>query len=137
VSAAGEGAGGSSSAPAATASTEPLENTYWMLTQLGDAPVTVVPEQRVPYFILNSETRRVIGSGGCNRLMGSYELNGDHLTFSQMAGTMKACRLGMETDKAFLQALTQVDTWKITGQRLELMDASGKAITSFEARHLM
>lgn len=136
-SAAGEGAGGSSSAPASTASTEPLENTYWMLTHLGDARVTVVSERREPYFILNSETRRVIGSGGCNRLMGSYELNGDHLTFSQMAGTLMACRQGMETEKAFLQALTQVDTWKITGQHLELIDASAKAIASFEARHLM
>ena len=59
--------------------TEPLENTYWKLTRLGDAPVTVASQQREPHFILNPESRRVGGSGGCNRLTGSYELHGDQL----------------------------------------------------------
>ena len=58
--------------------TEPLENTYWKLTRLGDTPVTGGQKQREPHVILNSETRRVGRSGGCNRLVGSYELNGDN-----------------------------------------------------------
>lgn len=126
-------AGGSHTA---TASTEPLENTYWKLIRLGDTAVTVAPQQKEPHFVLNSQTRRVGGSGGCNQLTGSYQLNADHLTFSQMAGTMMACLEGMDTEKAFLQALPQVSTWKITGQHLELFDASGKVIASFEARHM-
>ena len=45
-----------------------LENTYWKLIQLGDKPVTVASKQKEPYFVLNSETQRVSGLGGCNRL---------------------------------------------------------------------
>jgi uncharacterized lipoprotein YbaY/heat shock protein HslJ/uncharacterized lipoprotein NlpE involved in copper resistance len=117
-------------------STEPLENTYWKLTRLGDSAVTVASQQREPHLILNPKSRRVGGSGGCNRLTGSYELNGDTLTFGQMAGTMMACLQGMDTEKAFLQALGQVKKWKIAGQHLELFDAAGKLVARFEARHM-
>jgi copper homeostasis protein (lipoprotein) len=116
--------------------TEPLENTYWKLTRLGETAVTVAAQQREPHFILNPTSRRMGGSGGCNRLMGSYELNGDRLTFGQMAGTMMACPEGMDTEKAFLEALRQVNTWKIAGQHLELFDAAGKLVARFEARHM-
>jgi len=117
-----------------SASSQPLEDTYWKLTSLGNAMVSIASQQKEPYFILNSETRRVSGSGGCNRLMGSYELSGDHLKFRQMAGTLMACSEGMETEKAFLQALGQVNTWKITGQKLKLFDATANLIACFEAR---
>jgi len=116
--------------------TESLENTYWRLTRLGDASVPVASPQREPHLLLNSETRRVGGSGGCNRLMASYELKGDQLTFGQMAGTMMACPEGMETEKAFLEALKQVSRWKIAGQDLELIDGAGNAVARLEARHM-
>jgi putative lipoprotein len=135
-STAGGTAEGPGTPPAAASSGEPLENTYWKLTRLGDTPVTAASQQEEPYLVLNSETRRVAGSGGCNRLTGSYELNGDNLTFGKMAGTMMACIEGMETEKAFQQALTQVNSWKITGQHLELLDAASNVIASFEARHM-
>ncbi len=117
-------------------STERLENIYWKLTRLGDTAVIMAPQQREPHIIFNSKSRRVSGSGGCNRLMGSYELSGDTLTFGQMGSTMMACPQGMETEKAFLDALKQVNKWKIVGQHLELFDAEGKLVARFEARHM-
>lgn len=94
------------------------------------------PHQKEPYLVFNSKTQRVAGSGGCNRLTGSYKLSGDRLTFSQMALTMMACVQGMETEQTFKQALSKVSQWKIAGQQLELSDADGNAIASFEARHM-
>jgi copper homeostasis protein (lipoprotein) len=82
------------------------------------------------------ESRRGGGSGGCNRLGGSYELHGDRLTFGQMAGTMMACPEGSDTEQAFLEALRQVHTWKITRQHLEWFDAAGHQVAGFEARHM-
>ena len=66
----------------------------------------------------------------------SGELTGDTLRFGKMAGTMMACVDGMDTEKAFLDALGQVNKWKITGQHLELFDAAGKLVARFEARHI-
>lgn len=122
--------------PAPSGATVSLENTYWKLTRLGDAPVAVIPRQREPHFTLNAQSRRVSGSSGCKRMTGSYELSGDRLTFGQMAGTMMACPNGMDTEQAFLGALTRVDKWKVTRQHLELYDAAGKLVARFEARHM-
>jgi heat shock protein HslJ len=96
----------------------------------------VSSQQREPHFILNSDSRRVSGSGGCNRLTASYQLSGEQLTFGQMAGTMMACPDGMDTEKAFLAALSQAKRAKITRQHLELFDASGNVVARFEARHM-
>jgi heat shock protein HslJ len=60
-------------------------------------------------------------------------LHGDRITFSQMAGTMMACVQGMETEKAFLDALKQATRWKITGQQLELFDDTGRQLANFAA----
>jgi heat shock protein HslJ len=46
---------------------------------------------------------------------------------------MMACPGGMDTEKKFLKVLGQVKQWKIAGQRLELMDVSGKVVAVFEA----
>jgi putative lipoprotein len=123
-------------AVASRAATESLENTYWKLIHLGDAPVTVGSRQSEPHLIINSAARRVSGSGGCNRFTGSFELNGDQLTLRRMVATLMACAEGMVTEKAFLQALGRVSRWRIAGQQLELLDASGNGVARFEARHM-
>ena len=43
--------------------TEPLENTYWKLTRLGETAVTVAPKQREPHFILNPSCGASLGRG--------------------------------------------------------------------------
>jgi len=110
-----------------------LEGTHWRLIRLGDKSVTAPSPQKEPHIVLDRASRRVGGSGGCNRLSGSYEVSGDRLTFGQMAGTMMACIDGMETEKAFLGALGQAKKWRVTGQHLELFDAAGKTLARFEA----
>ena len=96
-------------------------------------PVKAISQQE-SYFVLNSETHRVSGSAGCNRMTGSYELKDDHLTFSQMVTTMMACVQGMDTEKAFLKALTEAKTWKMAGEELELLNGAGNLMARFEAR---
>jgi putative lipoprotein len=118
------------------AGNEPLENTYWRLVLLGNQPVTVVANQGEPHFVLHRADKRISGSGGCNRITGSYALEGERLTFKQMAGTMMACVGGMDTERAFLDALQQVARARVTQQHLELLDASGTVLGRFEAVHL-
>ena len=98
---------------AGQASDEPLENTYWKLIRLGDGAVIVAEKQREPHLILHPASRRVSGSGGCNRLSGSYESDGDRLAIGRMAGTLMACPTGMETEKKFLEALGQTSRARI------------------------
>jgi copper homeostasis protein (lipoprotein) len=111
-----------------------LENTSWRLTGLGNSSVGAPSPQREAYFLLDPANHRVSGSGGCNRLAGSYELNGEQLKFGPMAGTRMACPEGMDTEQAFLQSLERVSKWKITGQSLELFDSDGKVLAKFKVR---
>ena len=111
-----------------------LEDTNWKLVGLGEAKIAGASQQQEPYLILDSKARRVAGSGGCNRLTGSYQVSGDRLKFNGVARTMMACPKGMETEEAFLNALAQVRSWKINGQQMELYDGSGKVVAGFEAR---
>jgi heat shock protein HslJ len=110
----------------------PLEKTEWRLMRLGRVAVTGDDLHRPPQIVLDPVSHRASGSGGCNRIMGGYELKGDKLTFAQMASTMMACPDGMKTEQNFLKALGQVKRWKIAKEQLELMDGSGKVVAVFE-----
>jgi copper homeostasis protein (lipoprotein) len=116
--------------------TSPLRETYWKLTRLGDQPVTLAEKQREPSLVFRSQESRVTGFGGCNNWTGTCKLNGDELTFGRVAAQRRACMQGMEIEGAFFKVLAQVRTWKISGEHLELYDASGKMLARFEARAL-
>jgi len=120
---------------AGQAGNQPLENTYWKLTQVDGAPVAAVERQREAHFILHPADRRVSGSGGCNGIGGNYELAGDRLTFGRMIRTMMACETGMDTENRFLAALSRARKAAVSGQQLQLLDADGKALARFEAMH--
>jgi putative lipoprotein len=125
------------SSPTSGSSASPtLENTYWKLTRLGADAVAIGAENREPHLVLQSENQRVAGYGGCNRLMGSYSLAGERLSFSQMAGTMMACPEGMHYESAFHDALRKAASWKIEGERLELFDGTGVSVAQFESRYM-
>ena len=107
-----------------------LEDTQWTLIELQGAAVHPGPKEA--FLQLDAASHRMSGSGGCNRVMGSYEIKGDQLKFGPTAGTRMACAQGMETEDAFLQMLSLVSTWKIVSGKLELFDASGKLLARFE-----
>jgi putative lipoprotein len=110
----------------------PLENTHWKLTSLANTNVLAGTQAREAYFILNPANRSVTGSGGCNRLTGTYQVNGDRVSFSRIASTMMGCMSGMETEQAFLKALSAASRWRISGKTLELFDGAGTRLARFE-----
>lgn len=109
-----------------------LLNTYWKLILLNDTEIIVSDSQREPHIIFNAENR-VSGSDGCNSIMGSYLLEGDKLTFGEMAGTKMACAEGAEQTQAFNEALTKVATYSVHSDQLELRDATGLVLARFTA----
>lgn len=110
-----------------------LTNTYWKLTELNGAAVKVLPKRREPHMVLQTEGDRVAGSGGCNRIMGSYRLEGKSLSFGKVASTMMACPDGMDQERAFFQTLDQVRSWLVRSDSLDLVDEAGKTVARFVA----
>lgn len=110
----------------------PLRNTYWKLTRLGETPTRAAERQREAHLIFSAHELRVSGSGGCNRIAGAFELDGDKLRLGRMAGTMMACPSGMEQERRFLQSLGAVERYRISGDRLELLNGAGAVVARFE-----
>ncbi len=116
-------------------STATLADTYWKLGKVGDRVVTTPQGAQDIYFVLQADNQRVAGYSGCNRMMGSYALNGSQLKFDQMAGTRMACPgEAMKIEDEFLAIFPRVTRWQITGQTLQLLDASDKTLATFQAR---
>ena len=116
--------------------TAKLEDTYWKLVRLQGRPVDAVERQREPHLVLQSAQRRVAGSAGCNRILGSYSVDGDRISFGRAAGTMMACPQGMEQEQTFLDVLAAAARWRIDVEQLELLDAQGLPLARFESVYL-
>jgi len=110
-----------------------LENTYWRLISL---PNTLVRSngQQAANFTLHSSNKTVTGSGGCNRITGSYTLSGDRLSFVRTLSTAMACAdpVMTNTEQVFLKALLKVTRWRISAANLELLDDAGRVVATFE-----
>ncbi len=111
----------------------PLEGPDWRAVRVGDRAVAAEARQgpRAPGLRFDAATKRFGGSGGCNRLTGTYELDGPALRFGVVAATRMACP-DMEAEKAFVQALEATARHRVLGGMLELYDAEGALLVRFE-----
>jgi uncharacterized lipoprotein YbaY len=116
----------------------PLVETYWALVALGTDPLPVGTSagEREVHVILHGDPPRVSGYAGCNRLAGAYTLDGPRLAFGKMASTMMACPTGMDVESRLHAALAATAGWRVRGERLELLDAKGAVLATFERRLL-
>lgn len=116
---------------AAEQATASLDNTYWKLLTMNGKAVPRLDKEA--HIILQSQGK-LVGSGGCNRLMGSWKQDGAKLHIGQVAGTRMACRgAAATTEAALLKMLGQVAGWRLHGEQLELLDAKGKLLAQFQA----
>lgn len=134
----GASAAPDSSAPAATAApapaapAAPLEGTEWRLVDIGGQPSPAGADStRHPGFTLLAEGRKVQGSAGCNRMTGTYKLDGEKLKFGPLATTRMACP-DMQTETAFLKALGATTRYEVSGSSLTLYGAD-TAVARLEA----
>jgi heat shock protein HslJ len=69
----------------------------------------------------SSWVQPVTGNAGCNGLGGTYTVEGDQVTFSEVTSTLMACDdPRMAQEDAVHQVLTDTATFKIEGNTLTL-----------------
>jgi heat shock protein HslJ len=99
-----------------------LEGIHWTLTDLGGFPVSVIPGEKRPFILLDSQAFQMSGFGGCNRLFGSYESSGQSLRFGPVGSTRMTCTdVVDEMERAFLDALSATAVYRIEGDSLILL----------------
>jgi putative lipoprotein len=111
----------------------PLQSTYWKAVEIAGKPIPAQPGTRDAHLVFQVEGR-MSGSDGCNRIAGSYEVKEDRIAFGQTRGTQMACPGTGEVEQGFRAALKEANRWRIVGDRLELLDASGVRLAAFEGR---
>ena len=127
-------AGCASTAP--TSSKASLTNTYWKLTELDGARVSMTPEQEREVRITLDDNGKVTGFTGCNRVMGGYTVAADVLRFTQLAGTRMMCPPpAMQLESAVLAHLNSVTGFRIDGEQLILLK-DGAPVARYEAVYL-
>lgn len=112
----------------------PLLQTYWKLLQVEDEPVDAAhagaPEA---HLVLQADELRVTGSGGCNRFLGEYALQGGALRFASLVSTLQLCLDGGASEMPYLQALRKVRSFVQQGRELELRGEDGKPLLRLQA----
>jgi len=115
----GNGTDAAGARPAAS-----IENTYWKLVAIGDARALSGTGAREASFTLHAADRRLSGSTGCNRLVGTYDLGHGTLKLVPGGTTMMACAMDlMQQESDFVAALTMATRYRVSGDSMELLNA--------------
>ncbi|MFN0297180.1 META domain-containing protein [Acinetobacter albensis] len=112
-----------------------LQNRTWFITHVGNSEAKIMPN--MPSLQFDAATKRVTGSDGCNRLMGSYEAGRDTLVLSQMASTKMACFNGHPASQTFKDALPKVANYQVFGKTLKLLDRHGNSLIQMQSNVLV
>ena len=113
----------------------PLLGVLWLQAPAASVPVGAQAARQEVQLVLDPLTSTVIGSADCNRLQGTYRLEGDRLSFSSMVSTMLQCEGEvMEDERRFLADLKRVRAWTFVDRKFQLLDDSGTVLLKFETR---
>ncbi|HXY94144.1 MAG TPA: META domain-containing protein [Acidimicrobiia bacterium] len=82
------------------------------------------------------EVPTVSGSAGCNTFHGPFETNGEQISIGTLVATLEACANEdvATQERQYLAALQLANTYRVTGDRLELFRADGGIAATFEAK---
>jgi heat shock protein HslJ len=111
-----------------------LDGTNWQMTSYQDANGNMVNILPGTVVTAQFQSTNVSGIAGCNNFNGTYELDGNNLTFGPLATTRKLCAdpLGvMDQESAYLADLSQVQSYKKSNTKLEMQDNRGKTLLEF------
>ncbi len=132
--------GSDSSAPPAIAASSVaasqgpiLVGTTWRLAEVDGKPMALGQDGKAATMELTIEGKRVSGFAGCNRMSGTYRLQGDSLRFGPLALTRMACKKGMDIEREFVAALEGTRAYRLSPDGLELLGESG-TIARLEAQ---
>ena len=104
-----------------------IEGPVWELLAVGQAAADTSASMS-----LDAGTASIFG--GCNSFFGSYQLDGQSLTFGDdFTSTLVECEPAvMEQEQATIAALGDVASYATEGSRLDLLDAGGGQALSFQ-----
>jgi heat shock protein HslJ len=107
-----------------------LTGDEWILTTLEGAPLIA----EAPITAAFTEEGQVAGTAGCNTYSGSYEVDGDSLSFGVMATTLMACPQPiMDQERSYLAALERTESYALADGVLMLYGSGESELAVYAA----
>jgi heat shock protein HslJ len=103
-----------------------LDGTRWQLVEMKGAklPLHVL-------ITLSFEKGQAGGSGPCNGYGSEYTQDGANLSFGQVVSTLMYCDGVMDYEVGYTDALGTVESFRLEGDLLRLLDESGSTVLVF------
>lgn len=111
-------------------------NGEWNIIEVNGSAVVPGQGQELPFIGFDTTTGKVFGNSGCNRLMGSFDVNSKPGTIQlgALGSTRMACP-DMTTEQNVLGALGQVKGYKKLGKNnMALCNASNRPVIVLEKK---
>lgn len=111
-------------------------NGEWNIVEVNGSKVSSAESKTLPFIVFDTQKGRVSGNSGCNRMMGSFDVNAKpgSLELGAMAGTRMMCP-DMTTESNILNALAQVKGYKKAGKdKMYLCNASNRPVVVLERK---
>ena len=107
-----------STKPGSDAAANQLSGTTWTLIEMENREFGA----DAPKLEFDRDQKRTSGSSGCNRFMGTFQMDGSMLTFSQIAGTRRACLDAdmQRVETSFLKLLETTTRFEVQDNALRL-----------------
>lgn len=96
----------------------------WTLTELGGRPAPTGAGGQHPNLRFDTDSSHVSGFAGCNRIAGSFTVDGQKLHFAPLAMTKMACIEGMELEQRFADTLARTNRYELTASGMTFFDGS-------------
>lgn len=109
-----------------------LIGTEWILESIANES-GLQPVPNGVTVTLKFDEKNLGGNGGCNGYGATYTTDGNKITINQESfiSTLMYCDASSPTEAAYKTALTEVASYKISGDKLELSDDNGKVLLVF------
>lgn len=111
-------------------------NGEWNIIEVNGSAIVPAENQELPFIGFDTATGKVYGNSGCNRMMGSMDLNSKPGTIdmSRLGSTRMACP-DMTTEQNVLNALGQVKSYKKLGKHnMALCNASNRPVVVLQKK---
>lgn len=110
-----------------------LENTPWSLVSFG-APGAETPLIEGSMITLLLADGQAGGFGGCNSYGGTYQVEGNNISFGGITSTLVACATESvtEQEQRYIQALQSANSYELEGNQLRITYDDGEGLLVFE-----
>jgi putative lipoprotein len=111
-----------------------LENTLWNLVSFGElgAEAALVQGSTITLLLAAGQAA---GTGGCNGYGGTYQVDGNSISFGPLTSTKMACADAQATEQEgrYLQALESASEYAVEGDQLHVTYDDGNGVLIFES----